>query len=106
MVQCNRWENHCGIPKFIYKATSDVVLAISHALSVLEGSHVSKGRKRCRKYDARISRDAMLLAEIGLIHTVDLGNGDFALLERSRGLFIVRSECLAVPAPGKRRVSR
>jgi len=48
----------------------------------------------------------MLLAEFGLIHTIDLGNGDFALLERSCGLFIVRSECLAVPAPGKSRVSR
>jgi hypothetical protein len=33
----------------------------------------------------------MLLAEIGLIHAVDLGDGDFTLLERSRCLFIVGS---------------
>jgi len=48
----------------------------------------------------------MFLAKIGLIHTVDLGNGDFALFEGSRGLFIVGSQRLAVSAPGKRRVRR
>jgi len=70
---------------------SDVLLAITRALSVLKGSHVSKGRKSGGKCNSRVSRDAMLLAEIGLFHTVDLGNEDFALLKRSRGLFIVGS---------------
>ena len=47
----------------------------------------------------------MLLAEIGLLYAVDLGDGDLALLERSGRLFIVGSERLAVSAPRESRVS-
>ena len=48
---------------------------------------------------SRVTLDAVRLAEVGLINTVDLGELDALLLESSRRLFIVGRKSLAVTTP-------
>ena len=43
----------------------------------------------------------MLLAEVSLVNTVDLRKFDVLLLERRRGLLILRGQVLTVPTPGE-----
>lgn len=42
----------------------------------------------------------MVLAEVGLLSTVDLGESDVLLLEGSSSLLVLGSQSLAVAAPG------
>lgn len=47
----------------------------------------------------RVALDIVLLAQVCLGDTVDLGNLDIFLLQRRRSLFIMGSKSLAMPAP-------
>ena len=49
--------------------------------------------------DIRVSLDTLLLAEFGLIDTVDFGEFDTLLLEGGGGLLVVRGQGLAVTTP-------
>jgi hypothetical protein len=50
--------------------------------------------------DLRIAPDIVLLTEICLFHTVNLGEFDVFLLESGGCFLIMRCEILAVSAPG------
>lgn len=64
----------------------------------------AKPKKRCSR-DARVTRDAVLLAEVGLNGAVDLGDLNVLLLERSGGLLVVGGEA-AVKRAGKTELER
>jgi hypothetical protein len=49
--------------------------------------------------DARIALDAVCLAEVRFVYTVNFGNLDSLLLEGGRSLFVVRSQRFAMAAP-------
>lgn len=48
---------------------------------------------------ARVTLDAIRLAQVGLVNTVDLGELDAFLLESSSGFFVMRGQSLAVTTP-------
>lgn len=47
-----------------------------------------------------VTLNAVVLAEVGLLSAVDLGESDVLLLEGSSSLLVLGGECLAVAAPG------
>lgn len=62
----------------------------------LVGSDVVKAAE---DLESRVALNAMLLAEVGLLCAVDLGDLDVLLLERGGSLLILGGESLAVAAP-------
>ncbi len=56
--------------------------------------------KTTEDLEGRVTLDAVILAEIGLLSAVDLGEPDVLLLESGSSLLVLGGEGLAVTAPG------